>query len=389
MTGMTRPCFLLTAQRGYALASSRRKLIEAYLGADWQVVVATADDEYAQQLVSWGAELAPIAFRRGGFYPVRDAGAGAALWRAMRRYRPRLVHNFHAKAIILSSVAARLVLGREVKVVNTITGLGHAFIAGGTVRRLVSLGYRIALTRTDLTIFQNDDDRDLFVGSGWVAAERACTIVGSGIDVQQFHPVPDTPPAGERVLMMARLLWQKGVREFVEAARLVRGRRPDVVFLLAGETDRTHRDAVPARYLEQAVAEGHIEYPGYLTDPHRTLATSTLCVLPSYREGAPRVVLEAAACGVPSVGADVPGTRQAIHDGETGLLVPVRDADALAAAILSLLANPERRLALGRRARQLAEEEFAAEVIAARHFALYRELGVGPDHPVPDDRRRQ
>ena len=385
---MTRPCFLLAAQRGYALASSRRKLIEAYLAADWQVVVATADDEYAQQLVSWGAELAPVAFRRGGFFPVGDARAGATLWRVMRRYRPQLVHNFHAKTIMLSSAAARLAIGRKVRVVNTITGLGHAFIAGGTVRRLVSLGYRVALARTDLTIFQNDDDRDLFVGSGWVVAERACTIVGSGIDVQQFRPLRDTPPAGERVLMMARLLWQKGVREFVEAARQVRARRPEVVFLLAGETDRTHRDAVPARYLEQAVAAGHIEYTGYLTDPRRTLATSALCVLPSYREGAPRVVLEAAACGVPSIGADVPGTRQVIHDGETGLLVPVRNADALAEAILSLLANPERRLAFGRRARQLAEEEFDTGVIAARHFALYRELGVGPDRPAPDDRRR-
>jgi glycosyltransferase involved in cell wall biosynthesis len=179
------------------------------------------------------------------------------------------------------------------------------------------------------------------------------------------------------VLMYSRLLWQKGVREYVDAARQIRQRRPDVTFLLAGETDPDHPDAVPRHYVEEAAREGVIEFLGYLERPAEVLRQSEILVFPSYyREGCPRVVLEASACSVPTVAADVPGTRQAVHHGETGLLVPPRDVEALAAAINGLLDDPDRARDMGRAARQFAEREFSMPVIVDRHLKLYAGLGV-------------
>jgi glycosyltransferase involved in cell wall biosynthesis len=258
--------------------------------------------------------------------------------------------------------------------VATITGLGHAFITGGHMLSLATAGYRAAIPRYDRIIFQNSDDLDHFVDAGWVDAERALRIVGSGVDTDVFVPATSVARPRIRVLMMSRLLWQKGVAEFLIAARVIRATRRDIEFVLAGEFDRVHPDAVPPELIFSAHQEGVVTYEGFVESPEEMLPDVDLCVFPSYREGCPRVVLEASACGVPTVGANVPGTREVIVNGETGLLVPVKDSEALRQAIEYLADRKAERLQMGRTARRRALGEWSTKVILQRHLEVYEDV---------------
>lgn len=367
---------LFVANRGYALSSSRKELIERFLAGGWRVVLATADDREARGLASLGAELEPVSFSRGGVSVRVDWQAWRRLRAINRRWRPVLVHHFHAKPIILGSVAARTALGPHVRVVNTITGLGHAFVRGGVTERLAGLGYGAALARSDITIFQNRDDSKLFRDRGWVEGRRARLIPGAGIDLDRFATADrgGRPRESPTVVMLGRLLYRKGIPEFVEVAGRIRERWPAARFLLAGEEDPGHPDAVTADWLRRQKA---VEYLGRLEDVGPLLARADLLLFPSYyREGVPRAIMEAAATGLPTVAFDVPGVREAVCDGETGRLVPARDVDALTVGVEELLADPDRRHVLGRGARELAESAFDIRAIHAAYLDVYRELGM-------------
>ena len=262
---------------------------------------------------------------------------------------------------------------------NSITGLGHAFVVGGLSARLAAVGYRTALRHCDIVIFQNRDDRELFLEKRWVVGEQARLIASSGVDTERFGCVDragrdrQTP----KVVMLGRLLRQKGIPEFVEVARRVRRRWPEARFLLAGEPDADHPDAVDAAWLS---GQQDIEYLGRLSDVMPLLAEADLLLFPSfYREGVPRVVLEAAATGLPAVAFDVPGVREAIRDKETGYLVPARNLEALTDRVTSLLEDVSRRLRMGRAARALAESAFDARIIEGQHLQVYRSLGLPVD----------
>ncbi len=369
----TEQTVVYAANRGYALFSSRRRLIERMLERGWRVVIATAPDEYADRLVDGGAILEPVIFDRSGVAPSRDLAAFLDLRRIHRLYEPRLVHHFHAKPLILGTAAARSTRGTLV--VNTVTGLGHAFIEGGLPRHMAAIGYRLVLPSADATIFLNRDDRDLFLRHRWVKPERSRLIVGSGVDIGRFNPTRDSD--GRRVvLMIGRLLWQKGVGEYVAAAEAVRAKHPEVIFRLAGEWDPAHPDAVSERAIRDAENRGTIEFVGYVPDVGTLFAGTSVFVLPSYREGVPRVLLEAAACGIPSVAFDVPGSREVIIDGETGLLVSERSGTALAGAILRLVEDQPLCERLGLAARTRAESEFDLEVVLEQTLDVYRHLGI-------------
>jgi len=338
-------------------------------------VLATADDREARHLASLGATLEPVSFNRGGFAP----GADWRAWRRMRqiyqRWQPSLAHHFHAKPVMLGTLAARKARGSSVGVINTVTGLGHAFIRGGLAARLAGVGYSAALPRADITVFQNRDDRALFLKMGWLNEDRTRLIAGSGVDLERFLYL-DRPANGAKaptVVMLGRLIRQKGIPEFLEVSRRVRGRFPTARFLLAGEEDPVHPDAVSAEWVRSQ--EG-IEYLGRLDDVVPLLREADLFLFPSYREGVPRAVMEAAATGLPTVAFDVPGVREAVRDGQTGYLVPDRDVDALHGRVLELLEHEEKRMGMGRAARQLAEEAFDIKAIQEAYRSLYRQLGA-------------
>lgn len=364
---------LFAANRGYALTSSREAIIRRFLNDNWRVVLATADDEESRYLVGLGAVLEPVTFNRGGLAPRIDWQAWRRMHATYRRWQPGLVHHFHAKPVMLGTLAVRQALGDSPAVVNTITGLGHAFINGGVAARLAGLGYRAALPRSDVIIFQNRDDRQLFLDHGWVPEGRARMIAGSGIDLDRFSYVEregrQTAPV---VIMIGRLLGQKGIPEFTEVARRIGERWPEARFLLAGEEDPVHPDAVTPDWIRQ---RGGVEYLGRLEDVRPLLEEADLMLFPSYREGVPRAVMEAAATGVPTVAFDVPGVREAVRDGDTGYLVPDRDVDALHGRVMELLEDEEQRLTLGRAARRLAEEAFDIRAIQEQYWRIYMEFG--------------
>ena len=366
---------LFVANRAYALRSSRLMLIQRLINAGWKVVIATARDEHSDILEAEGAIIEPLSFDRGGVSPINDVRSFVFLSKLLLKYRPHLVHHFHAKPVALGTAAAALF--SKAKIVNTITGLGHAFIKGGLTYHLSKWAYRAVLRFSHAVIFLNRDDLALFVHRGWVSADRSRLIVSSGVDTSRFRPL-DQPEHSEepRILMISRLLWQKGIAEFIAAASTVKERIPNARFQLAGEWDLAHPDAVSSEAIEKAVSDGSIEFLGYVDHVEKILPSSTLLVHPSYREGVPRVLVEAAACGVPAVAFDVPGCREAIVDGVTGVLVKERSAKALAAAIATLLLNDDSRRALAGAARSIATTKFDIRAVTHRTLDVYRELGL-------------
>lgn len=373
---MDRPVVVLAANRGYALTSSRTALIRHFIDQGWEVVLATADDAESRSLVELGARLEPVVFNRGGLSPGADWTAYRRMRAICRRWKPALIQHFHAKPVIFGTLAARRVLGDSVAIVNAITGLGHAFITGGLAARLAGWGYAGAMPRADRVIFQNRDDRQLFLDRGWVRDEQARLIASSGVDVDRFS-VTDRSRRGDRapvVVMLGRLLRQKGIPEFCEVSGRIRQRFPGARFPLAGEEEPDHPDGVTAAWL--AEQEG-VEYLGRLTDVRPLLEDADLFLFPSYyREGVPRAILEAAATGLPVVGFDVPGVREAVRDGETGFLVADRDVDALTDRVNGLLKDAEKRQEMGRAARRMVEADFDVRAIERQYLDLYRELGA-------------
>ena len=368
------PTVAILANRGFAVTNSRLPLIARMREAGWRVLLVTADDAHARQVESLGATLETVKFHRGGLAPWRDFGTLAHLTRLFSRYRPDLVHFFHSKPIMLGSLAIAGIPGWKPKVVSTITGLGYAYLAGGINWLAASAGYRMLTRRSDAVIFQNRDDRDVFVARGWIGAEKAVLIESSGVDTGKFAP-RQLPGTGRTVVMVSRLLRQKGVQEYLDAARAVAARHPAVEFQLAGEIEAGHADGIPEEEVLRSARDAGVRFLGYVTDVPALLASSRMLVFPSYyREGLPRVVIEAAACGIPAVAADVPGSRDAIVHGVSGLLVPPRDHAGLVTAICTLLEDDDRCRAMGRAARDRALADFDVRSITDRQLDVYRSL---------------
>lgn len=368
------PTVAILANRGFAVTNSRLPLVARMREAGWRVLLITADDAHARQVEALGATLESAEFDRGGLSPWRDFRTLARLTRLFSRHRPDLVHFFHSKPIMLGSLAIAAIPGWRPKVVSTITGLGYAYLAGGIDWLAASAGYRALTRRSDAVIFQNRDDRDVFVARGWIGAEKAVLIESSGVDTAKFAPRPQAG-TGRTVVMVSRLLRQKGVQEYLDAARAVAVRHPDVEFQLAGEIEAGHADGIPEEEVQRGARDAGVRFLGYMKDVPGLFASARMLVFPSYyREGLPRIVIEAGACGVPAVAADVPGSRDAIEHGVTGLLVPPRDHGSLVDAICALLEDDDRCQAMGRAARAKALAEFDLRLITDRQLDVYRSL---------------
>lgn len=359
------------ANRGYALYSSRRELISALLSAGYKVVLLTSEDIFSRELASIGAVVENISFDRGGLSIRNDFKSFIAIFRLLRKYKPDLVHCFHAKPIILTAFAARG-LSRKIKIVSTITGLGHAFIKGGFVARLAGIGYRTSIPYTEITIFQNSDDLKLFEANNWIGRSGCKLIVGSGVDVEKFKYISRAPTESVNVLMLGRLLAQKGVNEFIAVADIIQRVNAFANFIWAGEVDSVHPDAVAPASFDGTNAH----YYGHVSNVPELLERSDLFVFPSYREGVPRAIMEASASGIPTVAFDVPGVREVVEDGVTGYLVPFGDVDAMAQKTHYLIQNPDVRLEMGRKARALVESSFDSRVINQLYIETYQSLGI-------------
>jgi glycosyltransferase involved in cell wall biosynthesis len=341
------------------------------------VFAYSVDDGRRAALEALGVIWRELPLYRGGFHPTRDLRLLKALVHHYRGDRLELVQHFHAKPMVFGSIAARQAgVG---SVVNTVTGLGESLPESGPRAWTSGLAYRIAGRLADRTVFQNSDDRALFLSRCLVVPGLDRLIVSSGVDIERFVP-PGNGHASEppRILFMSRLLHAKGVAEFVEAARRVkRSLAREVRFELAGEWDSSHPDAVTAGELDAMNHDQAIHFVGYQGEPDLWLRGAAVFVCPSYyREGVPRTILEANASGVPVIGVDAPGIRDAIRDGVNGFLVPPRDAGAITDRLLRLLTDPELAGRMMRDARTEAENRFDIAVVTRQYEAMYAELGV-------------
>ncbi len=345
--------------------------------AGYRVAVATRVQAHADRIREAGVELIALdRLRRSNLNPLREASAVLELAGVFKRWQPTVVHLVALKPIIHGALAMRL--GRRRACVNALAGLGFVFLQDGllarTLRPLIKGLLRQALQRrSSLTTVQNPDDRELLVDQRLVDPQRVRLIPGAGVDLTRFAQQP-MPTGRPLVLLMSRLLWDKGVGEFVEAARLVRQRGVDARFVLVGEPDDENPAAVPRPRLHQWNEEGVVEWWGFRADAPAVLTEANIVVLPSYREGLPTVLTEASATGRPLVATDVAGCRDVVRHGETGLLVRPRDPESLASAIAELLSDPERCRAMGQAARAVAEREFSIKAVVSRTLDVYREV---------------
>lgn len=358
------PAFFLSHRLPIALAAK---------DAGYEVHVATMPGEAAADIRSHGLQHHAVPMSRSGKNPLQEAATLFSLWRLYRRLRPDVVHAVTIKPVLYGGIAARL--ARVPAYVAAVSGLGFIFMRERTGFDFLKWSaltlYRLALGhRNSRVIFQNTSDRDVLLKAGVVRQQQVELIRGSGVDLDHFAVTPE--PEGPVVaVMVARLLADKGVREFVEAARMTSERRRVLRWVLAGSLDRGNPASITAQELQQWREEGVVEYIGEQSDVAALYARSHIAVLPSYREGLPKSLIEAAACGRAVVATDVPGCRDAVEADQTGLLVPARDATALAFAVQRLADDPVLRQKMGEQGRQLAERAFDIRQVVQRHLEIY------------------
>lgn len=367
---------LLFANTPWYLYNFRLPLAEALREHGHQVLLVSPPGPHSLRLEEAGFRWEPFPLSRRGMNPLAELLTIVRLARLYRRERPDLLHHFTIKCVLYGSLAARL--SATARTVNAVTGLGYVFLRQGRkARGLQALArglYRLALKDTAV-VFQNADDQAAFVADGLVRPGQSTIIRGSGVDLRRF---PFTPEAeGEPlVILPARLLWDKGVGEFVEAARALAAGGVRARFALLGDLDPDNPAGISAGQLQAWQQEGVIEWWGWQDDMPAQYAKAHIVCLPSYREGLPRTLLEAAACGRAIVTTDVPGCREAVQHGHNGLLVEKEQAGALTAALRELIACPQTRRRMGANGRALAEAEFSVERIVAETLALYGEAGL-------------
>lgn len=349
--------------------------------AGYEVHIATSAGPAVNSIVRAGFTHHVLPLSRSGLNPFKELLSFLMIFWLMLRLRPKLVHLVTIKPVLYGGLAARI--ARVPGVVAAVSGLGFVFIRdGGTLKRLIRWLvlhlYRLALGKRNLrVIFQNPDDRATLVDLGGVDGNKAVMIRGSGVDLGAYLPTPE--PEGEPVVVFAaRLLWDKGVGEFVEAARLLHSRGARVRFALVGRPDPGNPASVQSENLAEWNANGIVELWGFRPDMAKVFASAHVVTLPSYYgEGLPKVLIEAAACGRAVVTTDMPGCRDAIEPNVSGLLVPPRDAIALADAIQRLLEDDELRIAMGHAGRKLAERNFSIGSVVDAHLEIYRSLTCG------------
>lgn len=370
--------FLLIASFPDSLVKFRGPLLRALASRELDVHVAAPDlnhsPEVCRELEAFGVTLHNIGLKRTGTNPLADFATALELWKLMREIQADFVLGYTIKPVIYGSLAGWLagVPNRFALV----TGLGYAFTgeaAGkrGLLRKLIQRLYRFALSKSHKVFFQNPDDEALFRQLGLLPdVIPSCVVNGSGVDVAGYAVAPLTDKPS--FLLIARLLGDKGVREYAQAAQKIKSKYPDAVFRLVGWID-DNPDAISRHELDEWVSTGAIEFLGKLADVRPAVSDCNVYVLPSYREGTPRTVLEAMAMGRPVITTDAPGCRETVTDGENGFLVPVKAVDELAAAMFRFIENPALVSKMGQRSRKVAEHKYDVHRV---NEVMLAEMGI-------------
>jgi glycosyltransferase involved in cell wall biosynthesis len=358
--------------------SHRMPIALAAKEAGYDVHVACPPGKGVDEIKNLGFYCHALPLFRKGQNPIKELSTIVKLAHLLHKVKPDVLHLVTIKPVLYGGLVARI-LG-NIAVVAAITGLGTVFNPKNTKerirKRVVALLYRIALKQNRLmVIFQNANDRDIICRVCDLSAERIALIRGSGVDLENFYPEPE-PEGTPVVAMAARLLHDKGVGEFVAAAKILSARNVEVEMLLAGQVDEGNPTSVSKEEIENWRSIGNLKILGHIADIAELYAASNIACLPSYHEGLPKSLIEAAASGRAVVTTDVPGCRDAIEAGRTGMLVPAGNAEALASAIEALIKNPTLRRKMGVEGRRLAEDAFALKIVIQKHLEIYRAVAI-------------
>lgn len=356
----------------------RAGLIRGMLDAGYRVTVCCPADAYLDRMKALGVGHVELKLDASGVNPLREAQVVLRLLRIFRAHRPAALLTFTPKVNIYVALAARWL---NIPVIANISGLGRAFVAGGWIETVARALYRLALRTPKTVFFQNPDDLKLFVQSGLVRADVCQSLPGSGIDLHRFAP----PPAGTGetanfcFLLVGRMLWDKGIREYVEAARIVKAQFGAVRFGLLGFVEVNNPAAINRAQIELWQTQGLITYHEATEDVRPALAACDCVVLPSYREGTPRSLLEAASMGIPVITTDTAGCREVVEDGVSGFLCRVKDPQDLADKMIRMLKlDSAARQQMGRAGRRKMEREFDQKLVIERYLLALRLCGQLP-----------
>lgn len=384
-----RPKILFVVAEDWYFWSHRRPIATAALQNGFDVFVATRVGNCGEKIVEAGFRLLPLRLNRSSYSLFHELRTVSELRSIYRSEKPDIVHHIALKPILYGSMAA---LGnRRVQVINAFAGLGYlvsspSFKAQALKRVLWKL-FRFLLNRPNsFLLLQNCEDRDLLVAEVGVRPERTTIIRGSGVDVNEFQPTAEAPGT-PIVVLSSRMLWIKGISDFVEAAKFLRSRGVNARFVLVGDTDPGSPGAIPREKLQEWQNAGAVEWWGHQESMSRMVQQATIVCLPSHGgEGVPKALIEAAASERAIVATDVPGCRDIVRHGTNGLLVPPKNPAAMADAIAQLLNDAPLRAEMGRRGREIAVNEFSEEKVIQQTLALYHKLLNGTAAPVSAER---
>ena len=365
---------ILFANTDWYLYNFRLSLAKALIAQGDDVILLSPPGPYVEKFQNQGYHWEPMPFEPRGMKILAEVKLIRRLIAFYQREKPDLVHHFTIKCMLYGSMAAHLTGVK--RIINSIEGLGHIFTDNSkkivALRQVIKLLYRIFFTHTKV-IFLNPEDRETFIQQRILHPVQAVLIKGSGVDVDYWRlsTEPEIPCV---VVLAARMFYQKGIREFVQAAGMIKKEGIQARFVLVGDSQENATDAVPGDQLRTWQGEGIIEWWGWQQDMRAVYEKTHIACLPSfYREGLPKSLLEAAACGRPLIATDIPGCREIVRDGENGFLIPPKDVIKLTIALKKLIGDRSLRQRMGQRARQLVEEEFSDEKVNSLTLNLYRD----------------
>ena len=366
------------------LLNFREGLIRSLVAEGYEVVAVAPRDDYAEHLTKLGCRFVPLSMDNQGTNPILDLLLLWHLFRLLKIEQPDVCLSYTVKPNVYGSIAAQA-LG--IPVINNIAGLGAVFIKGGWLNQLVIGLYRLALARSRKVFFQNDDDRQLFIRRRLVKEGVTDLLPGSGVNLAKFSPTYLPGKTKVHFLLIARMLWDKGVGEFVEAARLLKQRGVDAEFSLLGFLDVQNPAAISQQRMDKWVAEGAIRYLGVSDDVRVEITQADCVVLPSYREGTPRTLLEAAAMSRPIITTDAVGCREVVDDGVNGLLCKPKDALDLADKMEQIISMSHyEREEMGRRGREKVRREFDEQIVIKKYLSAIEAVLTTKFSEIPGSR---
>jgi len=350
---------LIIASHPASLLNFRRQLILDIAEKKWEVHLASPNiDNYADALATLGVDIHQLPLQRTGTNPLFDLFSFFRICWLITKIKPKKLITYTIKPVIYGSLAARFL--RVENCYPLITGLGYAFnsdIVQNKLTRIINFLYRQSLKSVTIIFFQNPDDERLFRKKGLVGHDvSTCVVNGSGVDTKHYALV--TPPTTITFLLIARLLISKGVQEYIKAAKVIKTKYPHMKFKIVGDIDKGNPDSINPSEIDKWIDEGLVEWKGYLNDVRPAIADSAIYVLPSYREGTPRSVLEAMSMGKPIITTDVPGCRETVINGYNGFLVSAKSVDELVSAMQRFIENPSLVLQMGLRSREIVEQKY-------------------------------